>query len=211
MSSPKNERKVELLITHYEKEIYTHRLLWIVAQREAGLADAKEEGSFYHNLVALVFASLTVEGYVNWAGERVDPEAWKDERKYFSKLPYRGAIGKLKKISEVVSVPWEPETEPLKTILKLKELRDLIAHAKPEKDEGTVEHPADTEYDHLTGDLFSTLVSKSSRIAGMQAVEHFVDRLHSAARNRFPYDPYFTFDPLRGPISEGGWVTGAKE
>jgi len=63
----------------------------------------------------------------------------------------------------------------LKSILKLKELRDLIAHAKPEKDEGTVEHPADTEYDHITGDLFSSLIRKSTRIAGMQAVERFVE------------------------------------
>lgn len=209
---PHNEEQVQqLLTTHYHSELYTHRILWIVAEREAELADAEVRGSFYHNLVALVFASLAVEGYLNYAGERLDPEAWKNERKYFSKAPYQGVTGKLKRVSELVALAWKPETEPLRSILELKGLRDLIAHAKPDRNEGTVDHPIDTEYQYLTGDVLSKRISKSARIDGMRAVEQFVERLHSAARKTHPHDPYFYGEALRGPIREGGGITAPKE
>ena len=182
-----------------------------MVQREAELADAEEQGSFYHNLVALVFASLAVEGNINYAGARLAPEAWKDERKYFSQEPYRGLTGKLKKVSELVSVTWDPEAKPLKSILELKNLRDLIAHAKPEKHEGTLDHSVEVEYKPLTGDFLSKRITKCARIAGLQAVEQFVEALHLAARNKTPHDPYFRFEALGGPTTMGGWVTGAKE
>jgi hypothetical protein len=209
---PQNEEQVhQLLTTHYHSEVYTHRLLWIFTEREAELADAKEEGSLYHNLVALVFASLTVEGYVNYAGERLDHQVWQNDRNYFSKPPYHGVTGKLKKVTELVALAWEPEKEPLKSILELKDLRDLIAHSKPQKSEGTVEHSVQSEYPHLTGDILSKRISKSARIDGMTAVERFVEQLQAAARKKLPYDIYFYGEALRGPISEGGWVTGPKE
>jgi hypothetical protein len=81
-------------------------------RREAAAADVKEEGSFFHNLVALVFASHVVEAYLNYVGERLAPDIWKDERNYFRKEPYRGWEGKLRKVFELAGLPWNAADRP---------------------------------------------------------------------------------------------------
>jgi hypothetical protein len=35
----------------------------------------------------MVFAFHTIEGYVNFIGERIAPEIWQDEEKYFKNCP----------------------------------------------------------------------------------------------------------------------------
>jgi len=80
----------------------------------------------------MVFGFLTVEAYLNFVGERLAPGIWQDERNYFRREPFRGWDGKLRKVMELVEMPWPATiTRPLKTILELRELRDRIAHPKP--------------------------------------------------------------------------------
>ena len=87
------------LKTTYYYEILHHQLLWRVAEREAASADQSKEGSYYHNSVAMVVASLTVEGYANWIGPKLAPGAWSEERNYFiAKSGYPEIRGKLQKI-----------------------------------------------------------------------------------------------------------------
>ncbi len=53
--------------------------------------------------------------------------------------------GKLRKVMELVGLPWTPDDRPLHTVLELKQLRDLIAHGKAERLQGTVLHGHDEE------------------------------------------------------------------
>ena len=170
-----------MLKTTYEGEELIHRRLWAIVKEEAKLASEREREWFNPSLVAMVFASHTVEAYLNFVGERLAPEIWKDERNYFRKEHHRGWDGKLRKVMELVGLPWSPEDRPLKTILKLKELRDLIAHGKPEKLEGEIVHADDTESPFPVSTLNSLVTPKEKLTMILHDVEQFIEQIHTLA------------------------------
>lgn len=90
-----------------------------------------------------MFAFDTIEAYVNFIGERIAPEIWKDERNYFRKEPYRGWDGKLTKILELVGLSANCNAPPMSTLMDLRTIRDLIAHGKPESIIGELVHLPD--------------------------------------------------------------------
>jgi hypothetical protein len=114
-------------------EELAHRLLWRIVEENAQLAGERVEGPFNPALVSQVFAFHAIEAYVNFVGERLSPEIWKDERNYFRNEPYRGFDGKLRKVMELVELTNNPDEPPQSTVARLKHLRDLIAHGKPER------------------------------------------------------------------------------
>lgn len=131
--SPFFRDNVGMLETTYKGRSFLHRELWRVVHIQGEIIEERKgRGAFYNDLIAMVFALHTVEAYLNFVGELLAPAIWKDERNYFRKEPYRGFEGKMRKVMELVSLPWTADVRPLKTVLDLKELRDLIAHPKTE-------------------------------------------------------------------------------
>jgi hypothetical protein len=189
-----------MLKTTVNGQSLLHRELWRVVEMQAKLSDERKVGSFYTDLVAMVFAFHTVEAYLNFVGGHLAPEIWKDERNYFRNKPYRGFEGKLRKVMELVGLPWsEPADRPLKTVLELKELRDLIAHAKPEKFKDPVYHPAGTEPPlPLVVPTLNQLVTEQTRSVAVVDVEQFLDDIHCLAKPRVN-DVWFGSRALRGP------------
>lgn len=95
-----------------------HRHLGTIVEAEAKRADEAEREWRNPTVVAMVFAFHTVEAYLNYVGEQLDPKLWRDERNSFRNEPYRGWEGKLRKIMELVALAWpEPVERPLKTVL----------------------------------------------------------------------------------------------
>jgi hypothetical protein len=90
-------------------------------------AKANPTGRFYDNLVAMVFAFLSLEAYLNFAGDRLDPNYWRGERKHFAKTGFRG---KLEKVLTLAGVHYQAGRRPFTTVDQLNALRDLIAHGK---------------------------------------------------------------------------------
>lgn len=88
------------VVTNIEGEVFLYKELWRVVGRQLDYAIENETGAFYDRLVAMVFSFMVFEAYLNFAGERLDPEIWKDERVFFQKEPYRGFMGKLKFVLE---------------------------------------------------------------------------------------------------------------
>lgn len=198
------------LKTHFEGRELIHRHLWAIVEEEAKLANERTQGWRGPTLVAMVFAFHTVEAYLNFAGELLAPELWRHERDFFGKEPYRGWNGKLKKVMELVALP-APErgARPLKTILELKRLRDLIAHGKSEWLAGE-----DVQYsDALAWFPLSTLdkmiTPKEKLKTVLQDVEKFLDHIHrlakaqleSIAATRAAEINWFGDSALRGPGS----------
>ncbi len=109
-----------------------------------------------------MFAYHTVEAYLNYVGERIAPAIWKDERNFIRNEPYRGGSGKLRKIPDDVGLPWTPEDRPLKTVLELKEIRDIIAHGKAEKLQGELLHPPGTEAPYMVSTLRQRIPPKET-------------------------------------------------
>jgi hypothetical protein len=195
-----------MLKTTSEGQTFPHRLLWEIVEEQARFAGAREREWSKPALVAMVFAFHTVEAYLNFAGDHLAPEIWQDERNYFRKEPYRGWDGKLRKVMELVGMPWpEPIERPLKTILELRELRDLIAHPKPEKLTSEILHVEGTEAPFLVSTLRSKFTPKDKLTRAVHDVEQFLNHIHGLAAPKVD-DIWFGSEALRGP-DEHSWGT----
>ena len=159
----------------------------------------------------MVFAFRTVEAYVNFVGERLAPEMWQDERNYFRREPYRGWDGKLRKVMELVGMPWPDLVErPLKTILELRKLRDLIAHPKPEKLACESVHADGTEAPFPVSTLRSKFTPKDKLVRAVHDVEQFLNQIHSLAAPKVN-DPWFGSEALRGPHQYSSGTTTVSQ
>ena len=196
-----------MLKTTSEGETLPHRLLWEIVEEQAKLASERQREWSNAALVAMVFAFHTVEAYLNFAGERLAPEIWQDERNYFRREPYRGWDGKLRKVMELVGMPWpEPVKRPLETILELRELRDLIAHPKPEKLTSEIVHAEGTEAPFLISTLRSKFTPKDKLARAVSDVEHFLNQVHHLAAPKVN-DIWFGSEALRGPYQYSSGTT----
>jgi hypothetical protein len=186
--------------TTYEGEEYLHRILWQIVEDESQRAVETEREWLNPTVVAMVFAFHTVEAYLNFVGERLAPEIWKDERNYFRKAPYRGWEGNLRKVMELVGLSLASEDRPLKTILELRDLRDLIAHGKSERLTGEVVHLSGTEPPILASTL-SQMVTEREKLGNALAdVYQLLKQIHQLAQPKLKdEDLWFGADPLRGP------------
>ena len=191
-------RGSQVLRSASEGETLPHRLLWEIVEEQARLATERERDWSKPALVAMVFGFHTVEAYLNFVGERLAPEIWQDERNYFRREPYRGWYGKLRKVMELVGMP-RPELveRPLATILELRELRDLIAHPKPEKLTSEIVHAEGTEAPFLVSTLRSKSTPKDKLTRAVHDVEQFLDHLHCLAAPKVN-DIWFGSKALRG-------------
>jgi hypothetical protein len=110
-----------------------------------------------------------------------------------------GIEGKLRKVMELVSMPWDEAARPLNTVLELKDLRDTIAHAKPEifSDSITVEG---TEVPMpLAVPALNKIVTPDARAIAVADIEQFLDQIQGLAKPQIRNDPWFGDRALRGP------------
>jgi hypothetical protein len=167
---------------------------------QAKVAAERPEESFGPSVVAQVFAYHTVEAYLNYVGERIAPEIWKDERNYFRNEPWRGAEGKLKRVLSLVGILWEPESRHLKSILELKEIRDLIAHGKAQKLQAAIVHSIETEPLQPTSRLRGFVTDKIKLALLIADVVEFLDDIQKHAKPMLKVDDvWFGDEALKGP------------
>lgn len=189
-------------VTSIEGEHFLHRTLWKVVLRQIEHANNNRAGAFYDDLVAMVFASHTLEAYLNYCGEKLAPDIWANEREYFRREPYRGFDGKVRKVLQLVGLTEPPRNaRPYSSVWLLKNLRDLIAHAKTERIVATYQHSSgDPPLFHQTG--LVGIVSASNASMVRQDIREFIDAIHERARPLVGNDPYFATDePLEGVLS----------
>ncbi len=177
-----------------------HRHLWVIVEREATAESFALPGSSLSALVAKMFAFHTVEAYLNFVGEKLAPEIWLNERNYFRMEPYRGFDGKFRKVMELTALPWIPNERPLKTILELKFLRDLIAHGKSERRAGEVLRPSDTDL-KLPDTKLSELIAQGRLPMVLSDVEELLNQIHSCVNEKISDDPWLGGEALRGPLT----------
>jgi hypothetical protein len=132
-----------LLRTTTQYESFAHRYLWEGVRLQLQKAEEKLEGSWYFYLAACLMAYLTYEAYLNYVGETVAPEDWKQERELFSAEPYKGTNGKLKRLRELYNLPYpDMGAKPFIAISELKALRDAVVHARPVRGVHEAIHPS---------------------------------------------------------------------
>jgi len=183
-------------------ELFTHKILWECCQlhcQAADTANEKKAGPIYYELTVMLMAYLTYEAYINFLGDRVAPEAWKNEKDLFNCDPYRGIAGKLKKISEVCHIQNLKKGErPYQTIVELGTLRDYLSHGKPDKYETQIKHSKRNEPSLFHSNLYQ-LVTPEKMKRALEDVKVLIEFLHCKAA---PYvtDQMFGNKPLEGII-----------
>jgi hypothetical protein len=183
---------------------YTHRLLWQVVEDQAEIARTRERDWFGPSLVAMVFAFHTIEAYTNFAGEVVAPDIWAKERDYFRNQPYRGWDGKMRKLLELVAIEWRPDTRPFSTVVRLKTLRDAIAHGKAERFfQATHPLPVDDGMPWLPTSTIRGLVTPRPVLEETLAdVRALLDEIHIRVAPLVD-DPFFKATAVGGPSA---WI-----
>jgi len=78
---------------------------------------------------SLLSGFLAFEGFINFVGEEIAPDIWKNERAFFSGDQYRGITGKVEYLFSLFSgVSLKKGTEPYQTFARIKRIRDGLAH-----------------------------------------------------------------------------------
>ncbi|HEY4487740.1 MAG TPA: hypothetical protein VI483_03190 [Candidatus Paceibacterota bacterium] len=168
--------------TKIEGELITHRLLWRCCIKQMEAARSRENDASYFHLTAMLMAYFTYEAYLNFLGDRIAPKVWEDERRYFSKKPYRGADGKLRKIAEICGFEIERGKRPHETIVELEKLRNFVAHGKPDKYEEKVKHQPEREPSMFGYDTLSKYITQEKAERAINDGKEFIEFLHERCR-----------------------------
>jgi hypothetical protein len=195
-------------VTSVEGEQFVHRELWRVVERQMDHAKANPTGRFYDNLVAMVFAFLSLEAYLNFAGARLDPDYWKNERAHFAKT---GFDGKLKKVLALVAVHHQAGKRPFTTLQQLSALRDLVAHGKT--------MPIKRRIRHALGDPplldrapLTDLVTERRTAIAVADVRNLAQKIHVGGKKAMAHDSWWGDGPFGGiTMHVGGGTTVEDE
>lgn len=183
--------------TAVKGESYTYRVLWQASKHQLRLAEQIEDGSMYCYLAAMVMAYFAYEAYLNYLGSFIAPDAWKNEKTFFSQEEYYGIEGKLKIISEKINkVLPDKSKRPYQSIRMLQRLRNKIAHGKQDHFSFSVKH-AQNEHPRMVQSEIGKLVSKGNAERCIADVKEFIEFLHQNARNTI-HDPRLGREPFSG-------------
>jgi hypothetical protein len=160
-------------------ESFTHQYLWNCATTLLTQPETKSPKDMYYCMAGMVMAYFTYEAYLNFVGSRIEPSVWKDERKFFSKDPYRGTQGKLKLLCEKCGIEVDRHKRPYATVQELGRLRDYLAHGKPDFYELEVDVEEGKEPDMFGNLKIYDLVSRDKAHRTLQDTEEFIEYLHA--------------------------------
>jgi hypothetical protein len=114
-----------------EGEEYLHKDAWAVVNRQLEYAEANLRGALHDDLVAMVSAFHCIEGFLNFVGDRIAPELWKDEKKQFKCTDIDGKLGTISTLCGLGKP--DKGRRPYSTLSTFKVLRDSMAHPKTRK------------------------------------------------------------------------------
>jgi hypothetical protein len=187
MTKAPTERKVPVrrrFIEEISGEDYLHKHVWRTVTRQLEYADKNPTGASYDHLVAMVFTSHALEGYLNFLGDKIAPELWVNEQEHFKGT---GLDGKLAVLHEKCGLPMlEKGKRPYSTITDLKRLRDKIAHPKTIKTETKKEYDEGKEPPLFPQSYLDKAVTHQKAHRAMTDVKRVIERLHAEALLKFP-------------------------
>lgn len=164
-----------------KKTQYTHKILWAACKRQAELARDSDEDRPYFALTAMLMAFFTLEGYLNFIGEILCPDEWKFEKEFFSRRPYQGIKGKIKRIANAVHILGVHTRPEYQTAMLLRELRSYAVHAKVDEYEEVLEHRG-TDLPPAKLSPFGKRVLPEQMERAIDHVKSFCDLFHIRAK-----------------------------
>lgn len=168
-------------IEESEGEEYLHKSTWQVVQRQFDRPDNPKQGSLYDDLVAMVFAFHTLEGYLNFIGEKILPDGWEE----FERISLEAKLTLILRECGL-SNGFEKGRRPYQTVATLTKLRHSIAHPKTLKTKSREIYTEGKEPPIFPKSYLATMVSHEKALRARDDVKFIVERIHGAAAAKFP-------------------------
>jgi len=106
---------------------YPHEYLWRASSRSLTMAETNDREQYYLLMQSLLIAYLAFEAFINFLGECLDPDAWRNEKTLFNQRPYYGIEGKIKRLAErLPNFVFEKGQRPYQIIKKVGRFRTLL-------------------------------------------------------------------------------------
>jgi hypothetical protein len=167
-------------------EIYNHRILWRVAELNLYMATSSQKNAKFYALGAMLLYFFAFEGYLNWLGNRIAPEAWEEEREFFSRPPYQGGLGKYRFLTKVVRLSAPGASQgPFQTAKELLKLRDMAVHPRAEAGDRLVKFANSHFPPHYRGRLAEKVSPKKASRA-RDHLSKLAEDLHIGAKSSYP-------------------------
>lgn len=175
----------------------TYEFLWGACQKSMNDAKATDGSPWYYYFTAMTMAYFCYEAFLNHLLHYIAPTEWANEKEYFSRAPYKGTEGKLKKVCEVsgIEFPNKGDTQ-YQQILLLKELRDFVAHGKTEQYSAVVEANSGQEATEVKSRLYE-LVTKKNAERAIPLLREFIITINKKVKDK-TYCENLALHPLQG-------------
>lgn len=196
-----------LAISEGQYVSFAHRILWESAQRHMRIAKVSPQDSWMLHVSAGLLSAAAFEAYLNYLGQEILPQVWNKEKTFFKKRPYKGLLGKLKRISEEVgySLP-NKDCKPLSGVIEIQHLRNKIVHASPKKAHFNIKHK-EGSYPKLPSMWLYEQSNQKQIISMIKDVEAFSVLLHTFIKaSEFKF-VIFGEHPYVGLLSSGSFMT----
>jgi len=188
----------KIIKTKKHGESFPHKELWQCANTLYEHGREVKKGGLYFDLATILMAYFTYEAYINIAGERLDPEAWKNEKCFFNQKDYYGIDGKLKRIKEICgNFEVDKSKEPYHTIRMAGKFRSTVVHAKTNKYEKSIEHYIEHDSSPWPEDCFPC-VNEDNAKKVLVNTELFIKYLHEHIKPYLDDDDVFKDEALIG-------------
>jgi hypothetical protein len=96
----------------------------ILERVRAAQLEGQREGVGLDIMAAIAMTAFTHEAHLNFVGFTLLKEKWTEQKSVFAKRDI---------ISKLLGIEWNDEIRPFSTIIKLQNIRNIIAHGKPRK------------------------------------------------------------------------------
>ena len=175
----------------------TYEYLWSACQKNVVDAKTTDGSPWYYYFTAMTMAYFCYEAFLNHLLHYIAPDVWANEKEYFSKPPYKGTEGKLKKVCEIsgIDFPNKGDTQ-YQQIRLLKELRDFVAHGKTEQYSSIVEANSGHEITEVQSKLFE-LVTKKNAERAIPLLREFIITTNKKVKEK-TYCDHLALHPLQG-------------
>ena len=180
----------------------TYEYLWKACEKAMEDAQKKDRSPWYYYFTAMTMAYFCYEAFLNHLLHHIAPEIFTNEKEFFSKSPYKGAEGKLKKVCEIASIDFPRKGDvTYQQIRLLKTLRDFVAHGKTEQSSEVVEAANGHDAINLQSTLHS-LVTKDNAKKSIAEMKAFIISLNEKVRTKM-YCDRLALHPLQGMSAHG--------
>lgn len=180
----------------------TYEYLWSACEKAMEDAQTTDGSPWYYYFTAMTMAYFCYEAFLNHVLHHIAPDIFANEKEFFSKPPYKGTEGKLKKVCEVAKIDFPNKGDTAyQQIQLLKKLRDFVAHGKTEQTSEVVEVADGHDAINIQSTLHD-LVTKKHAERSISEMKAFIISLNEQVRNKTHCDHLALF-PLQGMSAHG--------